>query len=131
MASSWFSLYSTIAHYIYSARIYCCSYDYHILGSLTAFSKTSDVYQDISLLPLSSLVVILSINHLTPNDHYRGRTAPLTSKRYILYIYSTNKILNILNMVYTLSDRLCGLVVRVSGYRYRGPGFDPRRYQIF
>ena len=29
------------------------------------------------------------------------------------------------------SDRLCGLVVRVSGYRYRGPGFDPRRYQIF
>jgi len=30
-----------------------------------------------------------------------------------------------------LKDRLCGLVVRVSGYRYRGPGFDPRRYQIF
>ena len=28
-------------------------------------------------------------------------------------------------------DRLCGLVVRVSGYKYRGPGFDPRRYQIF
>jgi hypothetical protein len=30
------------------------------------------------------------INPLTPNDHYRGRTAPLTSKRCILYIYSTN-----------------------------------------
>jgi len=28
-------------------------------------------------------------------------------------------------------DRLCGLVIRVSGYRYRGPGFDLRRYQIF
>jgi len=26
---------------------------------------------------------------------------------------------------------LCGLVVRVSGYRYRGPGFDSQRYQIF
>jgi hypothetical protein len=28
-------------------------------------------------------------------------------------------------------DRLCGLVVRITGYRYRGPGFDFRRYQIF
>ena len=28
-------------------------------------------------------------------------------------------------------DPLCGLVVRVSGYRYRGLGFDSRRYQIF
>ena len=31
-----------------------------------------------------------SINPLTPNDSYSGRTAPLTSKRCILYIYSTN-----------------------------------------
>jgi len=30
------------------------------------------------------------INPLTPNDHYSGRTAPLTSKGFILYIYSTN-----------------------------------------
>jgi len=29
-------------------------------------------------------------NHLTPNDNFRGRTAPLTYKRCILYIYSTN-----------------------------------------
>jgi len=29
-------------------------------------------------------------NPLTPNDDYSGRTAPLTSKCYILYIYSTN-----------------------------------------
>ena len=27
---------------------------------------------------------------LTPNDDYSGRTAPLTSKLCILYIYSTN-----------------------------------------
>ena len=31
-----------------------------------------------------------NINRLTPNDPYMGRTAPLTSKRCILYIYSTN-----------------------------------------
>ena len=30
------------------------------------------------------------INRLTPNDPYMGRTAPLTSKRCILYIYPTN-----------------------------------------
>jgi len=30
------------------------------------------------------------INPLMPNDDYSGRTAPLTSKRCILYIYSRN-----------------------------------------
>ena len=30
------------------------------------------------------------LNRLTPNDPYMGRTAPLNSKRCILYIYSTN-----------------------------------------
>jgi len=30
------------------------------------------------------------INRFTPNDTYMSRTAPLTSKRCILYIYSTN-----------------------------------------
>jgi len=30
------------------------------------------------------------INPLMPNDHHKGLTAPLTSKRCILYIYSTN-----------------------------------------
>ena len=30
------------------------------------------------------------VNRLTPNDLYMSRNAPLTSKRCILYIYSTN-----------------------------------------
>jgi hypothetical protein len=30
-----------------------------------------------------------------------------------------------------IEDRLCGLVVRVPGYRSKGPVFDSRRYQIF
>jgi len=32
----------------------------------------------------------LNVSPLTPNDPYNGRTAPLTSKRCILYIYSKN-----------------------------------------
>ena len=35
-------------------------------------------------------IVYYFINPLTPKDPYSGRTAPLTSKRCILYIYSTN-----------------------------------------
>ena len=38
----------------------------------------------------SLLLITLFINALTPNDLYMSRTAPLTSKRCILYIYSTN-----------------------------------------
>jgi len=34
--------------------------------------------------------ISLIINPLTPNDPHMGRTAPLTSRRCILYIYSTN-----------------------------------------
>jgi len=37
-----------------------------------------------------NLIVTNNINPLMPNDHYSGRTATLTSKRCILYIYSTN-----------------------------------------
>jgi hypothetical protein len=33
--------------------------------------------------------------------------------------------------VYYIYDRLCGLLGTVPGYRYRGPGFDSRRYHIF
>jgi hypothetical protein len=31
------------------------------------------------------------------------------------------------NPLYNMYDHLCGLVVRISGYRSRGPGFDSRR----
>jgi len=47
-------------------------------------------------------------------------------RRHLIYIY-----ILIIEEYRAIMDRLCGLVVRVSGYRYRGPGFDPRRYQIF
>ena len=45
--------------------------------------------------------------------------------------YISNNFLYIYGSVHHKSDRLCGLEVRVSGYRYRGIGFDSRRYQIF
>ena len=41
-------------------------------------------------ITLSSVKFSVPFNPLTPNDLYMSRTAPLTSKRCILYIYSTN-----------------------------------------
>jgi len=37
-----------------------------------------------------------------PKDPYSGRAAPLTSKRCILYIYSTNTGTEYFKMVYTV-----------------------------
>jgi len=38
----------------------------------------------------SKNINIINFNLLTPNVDYSGRTTPLTSKCFILYIYSTN-----------------------------------------
>jgi len=40
--------------------------------------------------PATFRFVAQHLNPLTPNNPYSGRTAPLNSKRFILYIYSTN-----------------------------------------
>ena len=50
-----------------------------------------------------STVLNLAINHLTPNGHYMGRTAQLTSRYCILYIFIQQiYVLNILNMLHNL-----------------------------
>jgi len=41
-------------------------------------------------------------NHLTPNDHFNGRTAPLTYRSCILLFIQQIYVLNILNMLHTL-----------------------------
>jgi len=45
---------------------------------------------------------VKSLNSLTLNDPYIGRTAPLTSRRCILYICVTNICTELLNMLHTL-----------------------------
>jgi len=72
---------------------------FHILYSMSYWSKTHSPDQQIChwlIKPTTTPASHFSVwrkeffNPLTPNDHYSGRTAPLTSKRCILYIYSTN-----------------------------------------
>ena len=43
-----------------------------------------------------------TLNHLTPNDHFSGRTAPLNSRFYIFIFIQQIYVLNILNMLHTL-----------------------------
>jgi len=56
------------------------------------------------------------INPLTPNDHYSGRTAPLTCKRCILYIYSTNTGTeyfkqSIYSLFFSLQNAVCFIIL--------------------
>jgi hypothetical protein len=44
----------------------------------------------IRLVNIYHKYTVTILNHLTPNGHFSGRTVPLTSRRCILYIYSTN-----------------------------------------
>ena len=43
-----------------------------------------------------------TINHLTPNDHFSGRTAPLTTRCCIFLFIQQIYVLNILNRLYIL-----------------------------
>ena len=51
---------------------------------------TAQISRAVSLQEETAVSPTHKFNPLTPNDPYRGRTAPLTSERRILYIYSTN-----------------------------------------
>jgi len=44
----------------------------------------------------------VNINQLTPNDHFSGRTAPLTFRCCIFLLIQQIYVLNILNMLHTL-----------------------------
>ena len=59
------------------------------------------------------------INPLTPNDPSSGRTAPLTSKRCILYIYSTNTGIEyfkhgIYSPFFSLQNAVCFIILTYS-----------------
>jgi hypothetical protein len=55
-----------------------------------SFLRISYIYMPASHPLPSYQPSFYPLNPLTPNGHYSGRTAPLTSRRCILNIYSTN-----------------------------------------
>ena len=67
-----------------------------------------------------------SIFHVVSHTFEKCNVCSLTKS---IHFYATCPWQNYANLCNY--DILCGLVVRVSGYRYRGLGFDSRCYQIF
>ena len=53
-------------------------------------TSVSEVLTELVTMNNVLKAALVRFNPLTPNDPYSGRTAPLTSKCCILYIYSTN-----------------------------------------
>jgi hypothetical protein len=80
----------------------------------------------------SSSDLVLSFLKLDGNPGHGFKFAML------VHLVQWNKINSFFQVIFGIlgtqsptKDRLCDLVVRVPGYRSRGPGFDSRRYQIF
>ena len=81
-------------------QYHCCQLTdnravFRIFIALLRFSFDSPSYMTAALGSSSHLLLtrhrtLWVFNPLTPNDLYMSRTAPLTSKRCILYVYSTN-----------------------------------------
>ena len=60
------------------------------------------------------------------------RSSPVRNYHWRQIRYNPYLLIKVLNGYVACNyDHLCGLVVRVYDYRYRGLGFDSRRYQIF
>jgi len=86
-----------------------CSRNKHITSPVVIKEEFERKY----ILPMPGL------NPLMPNDHYSGRTAPLTSKRCILYIYSTNIGTEyfkrgIYSPFYSLQNAVCFIILTYS-----------------
>ena len=90
------------------------------------------MYNEEKLYSVRSLVVVHILNFQRDLVFMWFIRFELITRSRRRYVVKHNLITEVYLMtVMEPTDRLCGLVVRVSGYRYRGPGFDPRRYQIF
>ena len=92
-----------------------------IVNFPTRIQKNSQTIIDnifINTLKFNNFSVYPFVNGLSDHD----------AQRLIIYDIITDKTYTILLSVVT---KLTASVVRVSGNRYRGLGFDSRRYQIF
>ena len=82
----------------------------------------------VSVLAMTSSVAALHLQLTGGVQHEVTRLFRM--RRRLLFVEKWRDWSYIITVRKPNIDRLCGLVVRVSGYRYRGLGFDSRCYQI-
>ena len=75
-----------------SPRNVCKFLPYYVATARNMLGKTAEAWygQYLATFAIIGCIVLFAINLLKPNDIYICRTAALTSRRYILNIYSTN-----------------------------------------
>ena len=132
---------AVLYRHIWPIRFCHCFPHYHINGtifgektvsehkichflSLQMFSKTflilrripRDIIRSVHRSSSKVSVMLVVFNPLRPTDPYSGRTAPLTSKRCNLYIYSTNTGTEhfkhgIYSPFFSLQDAVCFIIL--------------------
>jgi hypothetical protein len=83
-----------------SSSSFCIQLSVHLFGDcgiLHSFYMTKPSYS----LAFNKPDTVLPLNHLTPNGHFSGRTAPLTYRWCIFLFNQQIYVLNILNMLHT------------------------------
>ena len=73
-----------------------------VLISLSYPGSKHSLHKAINWLFCVSHKALCTFNHLTPNDHFGGRTAQLTSRCCIFLFVQQIYVVNILNMLHTL-----------------------------
>ena len=122
-------------HVVYLLTLWNPLIDWIMYGERNTY-KNYTVYRTSPAL-IRLFFFIINIYYLAElRQSVRGHSAAVWTGRdmdiqeihpvmYHLWMYNKKR------SVLSTGDRLCGLVFRVSGYRYGGLGFDSRRYQIF
>jgi hypothetical protein len=103
----------------------CCKgvlYTQNITHIIALFLQ---VFQDFVYYIVSC--ILLTSLHTVVFFYYRIFQTVFSEQWISKYV----RLMSIKISISSFLDRLCGLVVRVPGYRSRGLGFDSWRYQIF
>jgi hypothetical protein len=110
---------------------------HHVKGAPTAHpTKTSVVEHGVDL---GHITQFHNTSILAPKSRYMDRAVMVATEARLLPNKMNKEASPFLSKLLRpcicslkeFSGRLCGLVVRLPGYRFRGSGFDSHRYQIF